>query len=302
MFTKKTVIFALVLAVVGIAVFWLLSQPRVLQQKDLPTYTANLANGKIMYDAGGCISCHKPARGAKNQNLPLGGSAFATPLGVFYPPNITADKATGIGNWSDLDFVNALKRGVSPTGRHYIPAFPYTSYANMAVSDILDLKAYLFSLQKVNTAGARQTDIFALPVLRRGIGLWKWIGLKGGGFVADKSKSEQWNRGAYLVAGPGHCNECHTPRTIFMANDFSRRLAGGPHPEGKGKVPSLRNLKARKKFTDADDLNSALRFGEIMGYEDISSGGMGDVQTNMSKLPEAETKAIAVYLMSLGAK
>lgn len=296
---KQFVILAVALVAAGGAIFWLVTQPRVLQKAQIPAHQIDLANGKVMYDAGGCISCHKPAKGVKNQNLPSGGRAFATPLGVFYPPNITPDKATGIGLWRDLDFVNAMKHGVSPAGRHYIPAFPYTSYAKMRIEDLLDLKAYLFSLAPVDAGKNKRTEIFALPVLRRAVGLWKWLGLNSTQAGVDRAQSAAWNRGAYLVAGPGHCNECHTPRTVFMTSDFSRHLAGGPHPEGKGKVPSLRGLKARKRFSGVDDLNSALRFGEIMGYEDISSGGMGDVQTNLSKLPQADTKAIATYLMSL---
>jgi mono/diheme cytochrome c family protein len=113
------------------------------------------------------------------------------------------------------------------------------------------------------------------------------------------SQSPSWNRGAYLVNGPGHCNECHTPRNIFMLQDDGQRFSGGPHPGGEGKVPSLRDLFGRKKYKDADDLASAFAFGEVMGYQHIASGGMGEVQTNLSKLPEADIKAIADYIISL---
>lgn len=282
----------------GVAIGVFVSRPHPLLQAVIPQRVADLENGKHMFDAGGCISCHKPVKGAK-ANLPSGGSPLPTPVGTFYPPNITSDKTTGIGNWSDLDFVNAMQRGISPDGRHYFPAFPYTSYAHMKVTDVLDLKAYLMSLAAVDTSANKKTNIFASLLLRRGMGLWKLLSLDTSAFVTDKTQSASWNRGAYLVAGAGHCNECHTPRNLIMGLDFSRRLAGGLHPEGKGKVPSLRGLKARKRFSDIDDLNSALRFGEIMGYEDMSSGGMGDVQSNMSKLPDADTKAIAEYLLSL---
>ncbi len=295
---RKTVVLFAGLVVVGTAVGLFLSRPRPLEANVLPQHNVDLANGKVMYDAGGCISCHKPIKGA-DALLPSGGSQLKTPVGVFYPPNITSDKATGIGGWSDLQFVNAMQRGISPDGRHYFPAFPYTSYAHMKTSDVLDLKAYLMSLKAVETSSNKTTSIFAAPMLRRGMGLWKRFSLDTRVFKFDRSKPKSWNRGAYLVSGAGHCNECHTPRNIVMGLDFSRHLAGGPHPEGKGKVPSLRGLKKRKRFTDVADLNSALRFGEIMGYEDMSSGGMGDVQTNLSKLPEADTKAIAEFLFSL---
>src|SRR5690606_20136943 len=118
-------------------------------------------------------------------------------------------------------------------------------------------------------------------------------------FESDPSQSETWNLGAYLVAGPGHCSECHTPRNFLMIPKAGQWLAGGPHPEGEGKVPSLRDLVGRERYKDAADLDSALRFGEMFGYDKLSSGGMGSVQTNLSKLPEADTKAIAEYLVSL---
>jgi len=295
---KSTVLLAGI-AITGSAVFMVLSAPQPFDEKVLPAHKPDMANGRVIYDAGGCISCHKPAKGAGDVNLPSGGAPLKTPIGTFYPPNITGDANSGIGNWSDLQFVNAMMAGVSPTGQHYFPAFPYTSYARLKITDVLDLKAYLMSLKKVDTKGQKTTHLLAEPVLRRGMGVWKKVSFEQGDFVADTTQTASWNRGAYLVAGAGHCNECHTPRNFAMGLDFSRHLAGGPHPEGKGKVPSLRGLKKRKRFSSVDDLNSALRFGEILGYEDMSSGGMGDVQTNMSKLPEAETKAIAEYLFSL---
>ena len=306
--TKKFVvlsaIFACIAGALGAAIFFYISRPQpldksVLSAEHLLARKVDLKNGEALYNAGGCISCHRPAKGVKQQDLPSGGAALHTPIGTFYPPNITPDKTTGIGNWTPIQFINAMKRGLSPQGKHYFPAFPYTSYAKMKTHDLLDLQAYILTLQAVDTSKNKRTDIFAGPVFRRGVGAWKRLGLSDKTFAPDPNKSASWNRGAYLVSGAGHCNECHTPRNLIMISDFSRHLAGGPHPEGKGKVPSLRGLIARKKFSDINDLNSALRFGEIMGYEDMSSGGMGDVQTNMSKLPEADTKAISEYILSL---
>ena len=135
--------------------------------------------------------------------------------------------------------------------------------------------------------------------LRRGIGLWQWVGLDTTPWQPDPAQSESWNRGSYLVNGPGHCSECHTPRTFYMASDMSRFLMGGPHPEGEGRVPSLRDLIGRNRYKDVNDLASALQYGEIMGYDKLSSGGMRAVQANISKLPETDIKAIAEYLVSL---
>lgn len=288
------------LAALGLSAFWLLSAPRPLGQTDIPAHTADLANGEKLYNAGGCRSCHKasPDLAGVDASLPAGGTPLKTPIGTLYPPNLTPDADTGIGKWSDLDFVNAVQRGISPAGYHYIPAFPYTSYAAMRTGDVLDIKAYLATLPAVK-APPRAPDVPLAFIVRRGLGLWKWIGLDTAKWQADPAQSESWNRGAYLVNGPGHCAECHTPRNLFMARDNAKAFMGGPHPEGVGKVPSLRDLIGRKRYKDAKDIASALQFGEVMGYDKIASGGMGQVQTNISKLPESDIAAIAEYVASL---
>src|SRR5262249_31205054 len=146
--------------------------------------------------------------------LPSGGSPLQTPIGALYPPNITPDPETGIGAWSDVDFVDALKAGVSPHGENYVPAFPYSSYRHMTVADLLDLKAYLFSLKPVH---AENVDP-GLPMpwfTRRVIGVWKRLALADGG-ASQASPQNLQDRGAYLVNGPGHCAECHTPRNLLM--------------------------------------------------------------------------------------
>ena len=219
-------------------------------------------------------------------------------IGVFYPPNLTPDPDTGIGKMTDLEFVNAMQKGVGRDGQHLIPAFPYTSYAHMKIEDVLDIKAYLATLPPVKNATPAH-EVMALPIVRRGLGAWKWVGFDETKTIDDPAQSASWNRGHYLVNGPGHCNECHTPRNVFMASDMSNYLGGGPHPDGQCKVPSLRNLIGREKYKDAADLVSAFQNGETLGYEHMSSGGMGAVQTNLSKLPEADVKAIAEYITSL---
>jgi mono/diheme cytochrome c family protein len=168
----------------------------------------------------------------------------------------------------------------------------------MKVEDVLDVRAYLETFEPVK-AKAPTADIPFAFLIRRGIGLWKWLGLDTKPLLPDPAHSESWNRGAYLVNGPGHCGECHTPRTLILTTDSSKFLAGGPHPEGDGKVPSLRDLIGRKRYKDVADLALALEFGETMGYDKMSAGGMGAVQTNMSKLPKEDITAIAEYLASI---
>jgi mono/diheme cytochrome c family protein len=266
----------------------------------LPAHTGDVANGEQLYHAGGCHSCHLPPKdlAGVDQVLPAGGTALVTPVGTLYPPNITPDPETGIGKWTDVAFVNSMQKGIGVGGEHLIPAFPYTSYAHMKVEDVLDIKAYLMTLTPVKNQVPSHA-VFALPIVRRGLGAWKYIGLDETRTVAVAAQSESWNRGKYLVDGPGHCGECHTPRTIFMTSNTSQYLAGGPHPEGVGKVPSLHDLVGRGKYKDAADLTLAFQNGEMLGYSRMSSGGMGKVQTNLSKLPDADVKAIADYVISL---
>jgi mono/diheme cytochrome c family protein len=297
---RKTGIALALIAALGLAAFWILSMPRPLTAADVPQHTADVANGERLYHAAGCISCHQPGPELKDvaADVPAGGAALVTPVGTLYPMNLTPDPETGIGAWTDLQFLNAVQRGLSPEGDHLIPALPYTSYAHMKTGDVLDIRAYLATLPPVKSP-ERTADIAALPLIRRGVGLWKWVGLDTTPWTPDAAQSESWNRGSYLVNGPGHCQECHTPRNAVMALDASRAFQGGPHPEGKGRVPSLRGLIERGRYTDAADLASALQFGEAMGYDKIASGGMGQVQRNIAMLPESDIQAIADYIASL---
>jgi mono/diheme cytochrome c family protein len=297
--TRRNLTSLALVAVLGLAVFWVVTIPRPIPAEAIPAHTGDVVNGQLLFNAGGCHSCHLPSKeSGLDQASVSGGTPLKTPVGVLYPPNITPDPDTGIGKWSDADFVNAMQKGLSEEGENLIPAFPYTSYAHMRLEDVLDIKAYLMSLPPVKNA-VPDHDVLALPVVRRGLGAWKIIGLDETKTQADPGQSESWNRGRYLVEGPGHCNECHTPRTLIMTSNMSKYLAGGPHPEGEGKVPSLRDLVGRGKYKDAADLTLAFQNGELLGYDRMSSGGMGKVQTNLSKLPEADVRAIADYIISL---
>lgn len=264
----------------------------------LPAHEPDLANGEVMFLAGGCLSCHEPAEGSGiDAALPAGGAPLATPIGQVTPPNITPDEETGIGRWSTEDFVRAMTRGAAPDGRHYIPAFPYTSYRHMKVADLIDLHGYLETLEPVSNAVETGNLLVALG--RPFTGIWKLAGMTPLAVPPDPARGAEWNRGAYLVQGPGHCGECHTKRNLFMAMRPGKFLDGAKHPEGEGKVPRLTRLIERGDYKDVDDLTAALRFGELFGYDGLSSGGMGDVQENLGRLPESDARAIAVFLASL---
>ena len=297
--TKRNIKALALLAVLGLAAFWVLTIPHPLTADQLPKHTANVANGEKLFHAGGCHSCHLPTKDSGLDEASVaGGAPLKTPIGTLYPPNLTPDSETGLGGWSDVDFVNAMQKGIDNEGNHLIPAFPYTSYAHMSTEDVLDIKAYLATLPPVKNE-VKEHDVAALPLVRRGLGLWKYVGLRETKFTNDPAQSASWNRGAYLVNGAGHCAECHTPRTFYMASDDAQFLGGGPHPDGQGKVPSLRDLVGRGKYKDAADLVLAFQNGETLGYEHLSSGGMGAVQANLARLPEDDLKAIAEYLLSL---
>jgi mono/diheme cytochrome c family protein len=297
----KVVLAAAAIALMVAAVaFWGLTRPDPLALAVIPSHEIDLRNGEALFHAGSCIACHRPPEGGGgvDRNLPSGGMAFPTPVGVFYPQNLTPDAETGIGRWSGADFVNAMRRGISPSGTYYFPAFPYASFRSMTTADLLDLRAYLMSLPPVRSS-RREPDLPLGSLARRGVRLWQRMAFRQPPFSPEPSRPATWRRGAYLTNAPGHCGECHTPKDWLMIADETRRLAGGPHPGGEGTVPSLRGLLARKKYKDVDDLVLALQNGETFGYEHLSSGGMAAIQESIAKLPESDVRAIAEYLLSL---
>jgi mono/diheme cytochrome c family protein len=282
------------LVILGFAVFWVVTIPAVVPASALPPHTPDLANGKVMFYAGGCASCHATP-GQQDPTHLGGGLALASPFGTFYPPNISSDRKDGIGSWSEADFVTALQKGTSPDGQHYYPAFPYPSYQHIKLDDARDLFAYLHTLPAV--AGQAPPHQLPLPFRwRRLIGGWDFLFLDGKPFTPDPSKSAQWNRGAYLVNGPGHCAECHSPRNILGAIETDKRFAGGPDLSGKGWVPNI----TQKGIGDwsADDIAYLLETGHTPDGDSVG-GSMTEVVRNTSQIPDADRKAMAAYLKSL---
>lgn len=283
-----------VLALIGaLAVFWYLTAPKHVPASALAGGAPNLENGRTLFAAGGCASCHAAA---KDERTKLGGGvALHSPFGTFYAPNISPDEKHGIGRWSEADFVTAMRNGVSPDGRHYYPAFPYTSYQHMTAADLRDLFAYLQTLPAV-TSPSRDHDLSFPFTVRRGLGLWKLLYLDGKPFVPDPVQSAQWNRGAYLVNGPGHCAECHSPRDGFGGIRSAQRFAGGPNPEGEGWVSNI-TQKGLGRWSQKD-FEYLLETGELPDGDSVG-GSMREVIRNTSQLPAADRAAMAVYLKSL---
>jgi mono/diheme cytochrome c family protein len=257
-------------------------------------YTPNPLNGETIFNAGGCPSCHAVPNQPDRFRLG-GGLAIPSPFGTFYAPNISSDPNDGIGRWSEADFVNAVKRGVSPGGTHYFPAFPYTSYAHATVQDVRDLFAFLKTLPPV-AGKVRDHDVPFPFNIRRNVGIWKLLFFDSALFIPDQSRSPSWNRGAYLVNSFGHCAECHSPRNFLGGTITSRRFAGGPNPEGEGWVPNV----TQKGIADwsAKDIAEYLESG-LMPDGDSAGGAMVRVIKNISQLKLADRAAIAEYVKSL---
>lgn len=256
------------------------------------------ARGEVVFNAGGCAACH--ATPDQEDRLKLGGGlALPSPFGTFYVPNISPDRADGIGAWSAGQLANAMLSGVSPKGEHYYPAFPFTTYAHAKTTDIADLSAYLHTLPAVG-GKARQHELPFPFSIRRGLGLWKRLFLDTSPIGAVAGKSSSWNRGHYLADALGHCAECHSPRNFAGGIEAGKRYSGGPNPEGKGWVPNITQATDGLARWSADDIAELLKTGFTPDYDSVG-GSMVAVVRNTSRLPEADRLAIAEYIKSLTA-
>ena len=213
---------ALIAAALGSWLIWRLvdrdSDPSV---PDMHPTAELIARGEYLTRAADCAACHNAPEGKPFS----GGLAFKLPFGTIYSTNITADRETGIGTWSDDDFVRAVHRGIAKDGTHLYPAFPYTSYTALSRDDAVAIKAYLFSLPSAH-APARPADL-TFPFNQRWTMLfWNLAFLDEHRFRPDPAQSAEVNRGAYLATALGHCGECHTPRNIAFALRPSKQFAG----------------------------------------------------------------------------
>ena len=289
-----------ILAAAGGAVAWALSAPRAafdLAQAAALEKGGDAARGKLIFDAGDCASCHSSP--GQPDRLRLGGGlALGSPFGTFFPPNISPDPRDGIGRWRTIDLANALMSGVSPAGRHYYPALPYTSYARMRIQDVQDLMAYVRTLAPVK-GRAPQHDLPFPFSIRRLVGFWKLLYLDRTPINTDPVHDPEWNRGRYLVEAVAHCAECHSARNLANAIKESSRFAGGCDQEGAGYVPNI--TPAGIGGWSRDDLSRVLTDGHTPGLRRIGSS-MADVVTNTAALPLSDRTAIATYILALPAR
>ncbi|WP_199099140.1 cytochrome c [Dyella sp. ASV21] len=254
---------------------------------DLPS---QVARGEYLTRAADCEACHTVAGGRAF----AGGVPFKLPFGTIYSSNITADAETGIGRWSDDDFVRALHAGVDKDGRPLYPAFPYTSYTALSRDDILAIKAYLFSLPAAH-APTPANDL-SFPFNQRwAVSMWNALFLKKERFQPEQGKTEAWNRGAYLATALGHCGECHTPRNVAFAMKNGEALAGA----------ELQGWKAYNITSDKDHGIGSWSSQELIQYlskghaagRGTASGPMGEVvEYSLQYLTPSDLSALATYL------
>jgi mono/diheme cytochrome c family protein len=290
---RQLFLFALAVAIVALAAFWALTIPGTVPASALGPHAPNLDNGKTMFFAGGCASCHATT-GQDDKTKLGGGLGLKSPFGTFYPPNISPHE-DGIGGWSEEDFVTALVKGTSPDRWHYYPVFPYTSFQRMASDDVRDLFAYIRTLTPV--AGVvEENDLPIRYKIPRTIGIWKLLYLDGEPFRPDPTKSAQWNRGAYLVNAPAHCAECHSPRNFLGGIKLGKRFTGGPDFEGEGWVPNI----TQKGLADwsEKDIATMLETGNLPDGDRVG-GSMVKVVRNTAQLSAEDRAAIAAYIKSL---
>lgn len=251
-----------------------------------------MARGKLLASLGNCAVCHTARNGVPN----AGGKPLDTPFGTVYSTNITPDAQTGIGTWSLDAFMRAMRQGISRDGHRLYPAFPYTSFRNTSDDDLKALYAYLMAQTPVRSRPPETRLAFPFSV-RPLMAAWNGLFLERTAFTADATQSAQWNRGAYLVNGLGHCGACHTPRNAFGAEKTGAAFMGGGLAEG-WEAPALSTLSNAPVPWSEDELFSYLRQGHAP-LHGVAAGPMAPVVSELAALPDSDIRAMAAYLASL---
>ena len=258
---------------------------------------AVIAKGHYLAAAGDCVSCHT-TRGGEPY---AGGRMLPTPFGNIPAPNITPDADTGIGQWTFSDFWRALHEGIGRNGEPLYPAFSYTSFTKVTRDDAIAVFAYLRSLQPIHQSNAPLQLRFPYNE-RSTLSVWRSMYFKGGMYQIDSSRSASWNRGAYLVQGLGHCNECHAARGAWGGLDGNATLSGGQIPEQDWYAPDLSaQSNGGLQGWSKQDIVDVLKTGQAS--KGAAIGPMADVVANSTQhLHDDDLQAIAEYLLSLPAR
>src|SRR5271168_252951 len=294
----KRYLVALALIAAGLAgaaafFFWPAGLDPVAPSPSQPTGEALLAHGEYLTKAADCVACHTAPGGRPF----AGGRAFQLPFGTIYAPNITPDRETGLGAWSDAEFVRAVRSGVGRHGEDLYPALPYTSYALLSNDDVLAIRAYLATLAPVATRAP--ANALAFPFNQRYIMRgWKLLFLDSKPFEPDPARGVAWNRGAYLVNGVAHCGECHTPRNLMFARKQHEALSGGVVDAWKAWNITPDKETGIGLWTDAE-LVSYLSAGYAPGHGAASGSMRQAIDLSLSQLPVTDIVAIVTYLRSV---
>lgn len=260
----------------------------------------DLTKGREVFFAGGCASCHAPAGATGDARLVLsGGAPLKSDFGTFHAPNISSHPEAGIGAWTLAEFGDAMTRGVGREGEHLYPSFPYGSYARMTPKDVNDLYGFMKTLPASDAlAPAHELGFpFNQRVL---LGGWKFLFVSDAPMVELADASDMLKRGQYLVEGPGHCGECHTPRNLLGGLLADKWLAGGPNPDGEGSIPNITPGSKSMGSWSQGDIVTYLETGFTPDYDSVG-GSMVEVQKNMAELTAADREAIAAYLKAIPA-
>jgi mono/diheme cytochrome c family protein len=249
--------------------------------------------GAYLARAADCLACHTTPGGKPY----AGGLGFKLPFGTLYSTNITPDKETGIGKYSDQDFLNAVHRGIRDDGARLYPAMPFTSYTYMTDADALAIKAYLFSVPPVRAPEPENTLTFPFNQ-RWAMSLWSAVFNPDKRFEPDTSKSPEWNRGAYLTEALAHCGECHTPRNLAFALNNRQKFAGAVTAGWRAFNISSDKTTGVGNWRD-EDLASYLSIGHADGHG-TAAGPMGEaVDRSFSQLTPEDTRAVVAYLRTV---
>lgn len=251
-----------------------------------------IERGRYLATVGDCASCHTAPGGRSF----AGGLAIETPFGSVVTPNITPDRKTGIGAWSDGDFLRAMHEGIGADGRHLYPAFPYPNYTKVSRDDVIAIRAYLATLEPVNHHVESNTLPFPFDI-RAGMIGWNAMFFDEGRFQKDESKSDEWNRGAYLVEGLGHCSACHTPKNALGGDKTSVSYSGGLL-QGWFAPDITANPRYGIGGWNENDIVAYLQTGHNRNA--AATGPMLEVVENStSRMTQSDLRAMAVYLKTL---
>jgi mono/diheme cytochrome c family protein len=249
--------------------------------------------GRYLATAADCVACHTVLNGGKPF---AGGRPIETPFGNITSPNITPDRDTGIGAWTDDEFDNAVRRGVRPTGERLYPAMPFPWYTKLSRDDVMAIRAYLNTIPSVSNQVVTNTLPFPFNI-RSSMGVWDALYFTGGEFKPDPQKSAEWNRGAYLVEGPGHCGACHTPKTL-LGGDKTKEYVRGSYLQGWFAPDLTNDDRTGLGRLSAEDIATYLKTGH--NRVTAATGPMAEViEYSTSHMTDSDLAAIATYLKSL---